>query len=92
VFFSNLPHWVVAVLVVVGIVVTAALNNRISDWCRSNYPWMFRPKVMLATFALGLAIIALGLWINPPSKVREDLQRAHPEFSKPASPNFKSGQ
>ena len=61
--------------------------------CRSNYPWMFRPKVMLATFAVGLAIIAFELWINPPSKVWEDFQRSHPElFSKPANPDFKSGQ
>ena len=52
---------------------------------------MFRPKILLAMFGVGLVIIALGLWINPPSKVREGLHRAHPElFSKPAT-DTKSG-
>jgi hypothetical protein len=42
---------------------------------------------LLVTFALGVMVIAFGLWINPPSKVREDFQRAHPElFLKPANP------
>jgi hypothetical protein len=49
---------------------------------------MSRPKVLLATVALGLMVIAFGLWINPPSKVREDFQRTHPElFLKPVNPS-----
>lgn len=84
--FSNLPLWFLAVLAVVGIIAAVAINNRLFDWSRSNYPWMFRLKTLLAMFGVGLVIIALGLWINPPSKVREGLQRAHPElFSKPAT-------
>jgi hypothetical protein len=86
VFFSSLPHWVLFVLVVVWLIAGIAINNRIVSWLRSRFPWMVRPKVVLATFALSLMTIALGLWVYPPSKAREEFQRAHPElFSKPAS-------
>jgi phosphoglycerol transferase MdoB-like AlkP superfamily enzyme len=87
VFFSSLPNWVLAVLVVVALIVFAAINNQITDLFRSNFPWLFRPKVLLATFAICVVVAALGLWINPPSKVREDFQRAHPELLKPSSPS-----
>jgi hypothetical protein len=88
---SNLPHWVLAVLAVSVLVAGNVINNRFFSWCRSHYPWMLGPKALLAIFALGLMTIAFGLWINPPSKLREDLQRAHPELFSKSGNDFKSG-
>jgi hypothetical protein len=76
----TVPPWVLVVLVIVGLIAVVAINNRIFAWCRENYPWMTAPKVVLSILVLCLAVIAFGLWINPPSKVREDFQRAHPEL------------
>jgi phosphoglycerol transferase MdoB-like AlkP superfamily enzyme len=88
VFFSSLPNWVLAVLVVVALILAAAINNQITDRFRSHFPWLFRPKALLAIFALCVVVTALGLWINPPSKVREKFRQAHPELVlKPASPS-----
>jgi hypothetical protein len=43
--------------------------------------------------AIGVAVIIIGMLINPPSKVREEFQRAHPKlFPKPATTNFNTGQ
>jgi hypothetical protein len=87
VFLSSLPRWVLAVLVIVAMIAGATINNRILAWCRLKYPWMFRPKTMVAMFAVSLVIIALGLVFNPPSKVWEEFQRIHPElFSAPVTP------
>src|SRR5215472_6308287 len=58
--FSNLPLWFLAVLVVVGIIAAVAINNRLFDWSRSNHPSMFRPKILLAMFGVGLVIVALS--------------------------------
>jgi hypothetical protein len=86
-YFSSLPHWILAVSVIAAVIVGIGINDRIVRWHRSRFPWMFKPKVLLVTFALGVMVIAFGLWINPPSKVREDFQQAHPElFLKPANP------
>jgi hypothetical protein len=67
------------------------LNNIYFAWLRRNFPWVLRPIALPAIFAIGVTVIVIGMLINPPSKVREEFQRAHPElFSKPASADFKT--
>lgn len=55
-------------------------QDRFYDWLRSKYPWMFGWKAILISLGFSVAVIAFGLWINPPSKVREEFYRAHPEL------------
>jgi hypothetical protein len=49
-------------------------QDRFYDWLRSKYPWMFGWKAILVSLGLSAAVIAFGLWINPPSEVRKGLE------------------
>ena len=75
------------VYVILGIIALLAMwkiNNLYFDWLHRSWPEFFRPKVLFAIIALCVTSIAFGLWINPPSKMREEFHRAHPELGKPA--------
>jgi hypothetical protein len=49
----------------------------IYNWLRSKLGWW---QANLFILALCIAAIVFGLWFNPPSKVREEFYRAHPEL------------
>jgi phosphoglycerol transferase MdoB-like AlkP superfamily enzyme len=89
---ADWPHWLLGALAIAVLIVGWKLNNIYFDWLHRRFPWVFRPIVLLAILAICVAVIGIGMWINPPSKVQADFQRAHPElFSKPAGPDFKTG-
>jgi hypothetical protein len=56
-------------------------QDRFYDWLRLKYPWMFGWKTILASLVFSVSVIVFGLWINPPSKVRQEFYRAHPELA-----------
>jgi MFS superfamily sulfate permease-like transporter len=86
------PHWLFGALVIAALITMWKLNNIYFAWLRRSFPWLLRPLTLLAVLAIGIAVIVIGMLINPPSKVREEFQRAHPElFSNPASPDSKPG-
>lgn len=79
------PHWFLGVLVIVVMIAAWTLSNIYFAWLHRNFPWMFRPRILLFGLVIGVAVIIIGLLINPPPKVREEFQRARPElFSKSA--------
>lgn len=83
---QNWPHWLLGALVIAVLIVGCKLNTTYFDWLHRRSPWAFRPIVLLAILAICVAVIVVGMWINPPSTVQADFQRAHPElFSKPVS-------
>lgn len=65
------PHWLLVVLIVVGLIAAWVLNNIYFAWLRRNCSWLWGPRAMLVSLAFCAAVIAFGLWINPPSEVRK---------------------
>ena len=49
-------------------------QDRFYDWLRSKYPWMFGWRAILVSLVFSVAVIAFGLWTNPPSEVRKALE------------------
>jgi hypothetical protein len=82
---GGLPIWFSFVCIATALLLGTLLNNFYFAWLHRNWPGLFKPRNLLAIVALCIAVIAVGMWINPPSKVREEFYRAHPELvSKPA--------
>ena len=80
------PHWLLLALIAVGLIAAWALNNICFAWLRRNWSWLLGPKAVLVSLAFCAAVIAFGLWINPPSEVRKAF-----ENQKQATPKIKLG-
>jgi hypothetical protein len=68
-------------------------HDRLHDWMRSKYPWMYGYgwRSIVVVFMLSVVVIAVGLWVNPPSKVRQEFYRSHPDLApNPNKPLSKS--
>ncbi len=87
------PHWFLVILLIGVLIAGWRLEKVYLAWLRRKSPWLINLKYFLAILAFGIVVIAIEMLINPPSKVRDEFQRAHPElFSKPAITSFKSSQ
>lgn len=83
--FGGLPLWLALICIVTVLLLAGFLNNLFFQWFRQKFPGYFRPRNLLAILVFAVLIISVGMWLNPPSKVREEFRSAHPELvSKPA--------
>jgi hypothetical protein len=58
---------------------------------RSKSPWMYGWRYIVVMFMLSVVVIAVGLWVKPPSKMRQEFYRAHPDLApNPNKPLSKS--
>ena len=78
----SIQDWLLAALMVVGLIAVWALNKIYVAWLRRNFPWMFEWKAVLVSLGFGVAVIAFGLWINPPSEVRKALENQNRPLQK----------
>jgi hypothetical protein len=81
--FGGQPVWLFCIIVLVAIAAGTIVNNLFFSWLRRHGPWFFRPRTLLAIVALGIATIAFGLWLNPPSEVRKSFLLQNPTLAPP---------
>ncbi|HKU08324.1 MAG TPA: hypothetical protein VJR30_19850 [Bradyrhizobium sp.] len=78
-FFADRPVWLFVVVVLIVMGAMGTLSHFYVAWLHSRFPGFFRPRVLLAILALGIAVIAIGLAINPPSEVQKAVKRTAPK-------------
>jgi hypothetical protein len=65
---ADQPIWILLVIFLIGMIAMWKLNNAYFGWFHRNYPGLLRPKTLLAIIALSIAVIAIGLIVNPPAQ------------------------
>ena len=63
--------------VLLFILLAALMASRAAeDWMRRQSPGLYRHRGILLSVALSIVMIAAGLLINPPSKIRKEMERS----------------
>ena len=71
-FVRGLPVWIVAIAALAAMTAVGILNNAYFAWLHRRLPSIFRPRSLLMIFGLGIAVIAVGLMLNPLSEVQKE--------------------
>ena len=72
---SGQPVWLFLLLFLIAMSAIWTLNNFYFAWMRRGFPGLFRPRALLTVLLLCVAVIVVGLIVNPPNEIQKAIKR-----------------